>query len=303
MPSVDAWGIRSNSTHDAVHVTGEIRPIFIVGCGRSGTTLLYEMLARHRDLAWFSTWTDRSRRPELAVFNRLFKQGRHSIRYGPRPSEGYRLWDAALALPPLLAAGSLGPEQATPDVAGRVAVLIDRHRRFGAGRVFLNKNTRNSRRVLFLRALYPNARFIHVLRFPLDTVASVLEAEWWGELPLWWRDGATPRSLRDGPLDEVLLAAELWVKEVSAVLDASDRLAADQYAEIRYEDLVSSPTEIVTKLLDWLDLGQSPEAIDALVPEVSTASIGIHKRRLSPDQARIASAPVVELAARVDYQL
>jgi hypothetical protein len=281
----------------------ETQPIFIVGCGRSGTTLLYEMLARHRDLAWFSTWTDRARRPELAVFNRLFKHARHSRRYGPRPSEGYRLWDAALALPPSVAAGRLGAEQATPDVAGRVALLIGRHRRFGGGSVFVNKNTRNSRRLLFLRALYPHARFIHVLRFPLDTVASVLEAKWWKELPLWWMDGASPRSLRDGPLDETRLAAELWVREVSAVLDASDQLRPDQYTEVRYEDLVSSPTAIVTKLLGWLGLEYRPDADHALVPSVSKGSVGIHKRRLSPDQVQVASAPVAELAARLQYPL
>jgi hypothetical protein len=284
-------------------MTGETQPIFIVGCGRSGTTLLYEMLARHRDLAWFSTWTDRSRRPELAVFNRLFKRGRHSTLYGPRPSEGYRLWDAALAFPPAPGEASLGRQHATPTVAGRVARLIDRHQRFGGGSTFVNKNTRNSRRVPFLHALYPNARFIHVLRFPLDTVASVLEAEWWGELPLWWRDGAAPRSLRDGPLDEVRLAAELWVREVSAVIDASDRLGPDQYTEVRYEDLVSSPVAIVTELLAWLELEHGPGAPAALVRGVSKRSVGIHERRLSPDQARVASALVAELADGLGYPL
>ena len=55
-------------------------PIFMVGCGRSGTTALYEGLARHPQLAWFSTWTDRARGPELAVFNRLLRAGLHRRR-------------------------------------------------------------------------------------------------------------------------------------------------------------------------------------------------------------------------------
>src|SRR5690242_7881820 len=30
------------------------KPIFIVGAPRSGTTLLYDLMASHKDLAWFS---------------------------------------------------------------------------------------------------------------------------------------------------------------------------------------------------------------------------------------------------------
>ena len=30
------------------------KPIFIVGVPRSGTTLLYTLLAQHKDLGWFS---------------------------------------------------------------------------------------------------------------------------------------------------------------------------------------------------------------------------------------------------------
>src|SRR5262245_41989498 len=32
------------------------RPIFVIGTGRSGTTLFFQMLGFHPDLAWFSTY-------------------------------------------------------------------------------------------------------------------------------------------------------------------------------------------------------------------------------------------------------
>jgi omega-hydroxy-beta-dihydromenaquinone-9 sulfotransferase len=291
---------RSDMAASPAHPGRETQPIFIVGCGRSGTTLLYETLARHRDAAWFSTWTERTELPELALFNRMYKRGWHSRRYGPRPAEGHRLWHAALGLPEG-GGGALAEEHATPGIAARVHRLVARHCRFGAGPVFLNKNTGNSRRVPLLSALYPGGRFIHVLRFPLDTISSLLEVEWWRDLPLWPRDGATPRSLCDGPIDEARLAAELWVREVSAARGAGRRLDADQYIEIRYEELARSPLPVLAMLLDRLGLDPVDAMGGRFIPEVSDNAIGSYRNRLSPEQARAAWATTEELASQLNY--
>jgi hypothetical protein len=37
----------------------EIVPIFILGAGHSGTTILYKMLSMHPDVAWFSQFSQR----------------------------------------------------------------------------------------------------------------------------------------------------------------------------------------------------------------------------------------------------
>jgi hypothetical protein len=276
-------------------------PVFIVGCGRSGTTLLYEVLARHRDAAWISTWTDRTGRAELAALNGLFKRDLNSRRFGPRPSEAYRSWDAAVPLSPAAREGELRAEAATTDVSLRIERLIGRHCRFGRAAVFVNKNTRNSRRVGFLGAVCPGAKFVHVLRAPLDTVSSILRARWWRGLPLWWAEGGTPSTLADGPVTEARLGAELWVREVSAVLDARRELAEGRYTEVRYEDLVRSPIRAITELSGRLALDQEGFRADRLARGVSRASVGAHRHRLSPQQADAAWAVARKLAIRVGY--
>ena len=42
-----------------MRISGLKPPLFIVGCGRSGTTIVYELLCEHPDLAWFSNYAER----------------------------------------------------------------------------------------------------------------------------------------------------------------------------------------------------------------------------------------------------
>ena len=75
------------------------KPIFIVGSGRSGTTLLYEILSVHEKVTWFSNYTNKfPQKPWLSYFNALYKKVNISNTfmkkiYFPNPSEGYNLWD------------------------------------------------------------------------------------------------------------------------------------------------------------------------------------------------------------------
>ena len=41
------------------------RPVFMVGMPRSGTTIIYEALALHEDLGWFSSFGVRQPRLEF----------------------------------------------------------------------------------------------------------------------------------------------------------------------------------------------------------------------------------------------
>ena len=44
------------------------RPIFLVGIGRCGSSIIYDVLARHPDLAWFSNYDGRFPRSRITPF-------------------------------------------------------------------------------------------------------------------------------------------------------------------------------------------------------------------------------------------
>ncbi|MBC8123250.1 MAG: sulfotransferase, partial [Gemmatimonadaceae bacterium] len=80
------------------------RPIFVVGCHRSGTTVLYETLAKHPDLVYFTNGSSLSPHTPILI-NRLmdlmgkrapqverFVKDGLTVSYAT-PSEGIRIWE------------------------------------------------------------------------------------------------------------------------------------------------------------------------------------------------------------------
>ncbi|GAA3180958.1 hypothetical protein GCM10010531_38920 [Blastococcus jejuensis] len=259
--------------------------VFIIGCGRSGTTLLYELLATHPGFAWPSTWTDRTLRPSLAALNGAFRwsrRGSTSHRGVPRPSEGYRLWDAALGPRQGAADGVLGSADVDEEQARKSRDMADAHRRWSRGAVFLNKNTRNTRRVAALSAIFPDATFIHVLRSPLDVVSSLLAVSWWKDLPLWTRAGEQP-GVRSA-VEQASMAGELWTREVEVACDSATRLDPDRYFEVRYEQLLQNPRDVVSMTLDRLGLTMSRSTERAVGGLTVLQRRGTYRSRLTLEQ-------------------
>src|SRR5215470_9320033 len=80
--------------------TERIRDAVVIhGPGRSGTTLLNEILSTHSALAWISGYLNRyPDHPILAVFNRVMaidavEKFSRSRRHWPRSAEAYGFWN------------------------------------------------------------------------------------------------------------------------------------------------------------------------------------------------------------------
>jgi omega-hydroxy-beta-dihydromenaquinone-9 sulfotransferase len=237
------------------------RPVLVVGSGRSGTTILYKILSGHRDLAWISNLADKA--PALPVLSAATRARRLAPPRLPPltrliPSEGYRVWNACRPVDPRNDP-PLTEVDATAEEVVRTRRLIARHVRYQGNRRFLNKNTRNTRRIRYLNRVFPDAIFVHVLRDPRAAVASMSRVAFWENMPLWCRNGETVRDLTARGEDPVALAAELWTAEVACALEHQAVLPPARYLEVRYEDLMAEPIRVLQDLCARTDLPWSRE--------------------------------------------
>lgn len=223
------------------------RPVFIIACPRSGTSLLFETLAQSPDL-----WT--------------IGQESHVVIEGIQKLQASRRgWDSNR-----LTAEDADPETVRLLTEGFVARLRNRDgQRPAAGAVglrFLEKTPRNCLRVPFLAAAFPDAFFLHLYRDPRETISSMLDA-WrshrfvtFPNLPGWqgppWSMLLVPgwRELAGKGLAEIV--ARQWSTATDQLLDDLTALSPDRWCVASYDRLISEPQAEIQRLceligVDW----------------------------------------------------
>lgn len=150
--------------------------VFMVSAGRSGSSLIHELLAGHPDVGFVSNLEDRlprlpssAGRWNNALYRRvppaMTRKGR--LRYAP--SEAWRALAAQVSPMLVRPVRDLQASDAMPWVAERFRrFFVDRARVQGKP-VFMHKFT-GWPGTGFVSAVFPDARFIHVSR---DTVARI----------------------------------------------------------------------------------------------------------------------------------
>jgi len=219
------------------------RPIMIASSPRSGSTLLFETLEKAPDL--FSIGSE-----SHVIIESL---------PGFHPAD--RDWHS----------NRLTADDARTPSARRFAdnfygALRDRDGRQPAGPVrALEKTPKNSLRIPFFDALWPNALFIYLYRDVRQTLASMMEA-WasgyfrtYPQLPGWtgyqWSLLLVPgwQQLRGLPLAAVV--AHQWSIATNILLDDLERLPRDRLRVIEHARFLASPDTSVEALTRSLDLG------------------------------------------------
>ena len=223
-----------------------VRPIFIVGAPCSGTNIFYRTFAKHPDLAWISNITKKI--PSSLWLTRIIML----FRDDHRPTEANNVWQKFVDNDD----ESLDREDVT--AAARKyfhSVLQNNLRIFNKPR-FVNKCPGNSVRIEFLKEIFPDAVFIHILRDGRAAAYSILRSRlrhsgaYWSVKPPGWQD------LLKLPLVDA--CALQWKMTVEAILQSAKKLPGEQFMEIRYEEFVDRPTEIFEQVgercgLVWRD--------------------------------------------------
>lgn len=242
------------------------RPIFVIGTGRSGTTLFFHLLALHPELAWFSNFGNRfyrqawpallSRVRDLPFVDRIVDLDR---RFVPHPSEAYGILDE---LTGGLFTGErrLSALDASPALRDRFRGRVRDVLRLQGKPRFAHKHT-GFGRIGFLRAIFPDACFIDVRRDGRAVAASLSRVDWWRGLESWRWGPMRPEyaeEYRESGRDPLILAAINWKTLMDAIEAESRILPEDRLLCIRYDELIESPRDVLREALRFARLEESP---------------------------------------------
>jgi Sulfotransferase family len=294
-------------------VTDDQRFAFMLGTGRCGSTIVGQVVAMHPDVGFIANVDDRfaglNRKGRLN--NRIYrslpaplqKQGGRrggrphgGLAAGVRsvamtPSEGYRLLDRHVS--PMLSepVRDLVADDASAWLSRRLRGFFEARAAAQGRPLFLHKFTGWPRAGL-LHAVFPEARFVHVVRDGRDVASSLVQQPWWlgfrgpsawGFGPLSDEDEATwAESDRSFPV----LAGLEWKVLMDAFAAAQRAVPQETWLELRYEDVVARPREQVERLLAHLGLEWTDGFERAFAGlEFTEARSGVYREELSARDA------------------
>lgn len=214
--------------------------VFLVGCPRSGTTLLRRILDAHPDLALT---------PETHWIPRCLERG---IGVTPEGFATSELVEHLLASPKFArtrieAADLSGLLRGNGPVpyAEFVQRFFDLFGRVRDKPLVGDKTPGYVFHLPLLHELFPKARFVHLIRDGRDVVLSVLD---------WRRAAKLARRFPTWTAHPVPTAALWWERHVRKGREGADAVAASRYHEVRYEALVENTAEETAIVCSFLEL-------------------------------------------------
>lgn len=197
-----------------------MRIAFVTGCARSGTSILGELIGSH---------------PEVEY--------RH---------EAHHVWAKA--------GSGVGESHRLSANHASAAVRRAIRKRFcsknGESALVVEKNPRSMLRLPFLREVFPEAKFVHIVRDGRDVACSMIPGvggdEWRHLKPPRWRQIMRDRT----GIDRCAVA---WRDVMEIAL--SDLEDIPHYT-LKYEDLVRKPRQVIAGILDYLELREHPAVFE-----------------------------------------
>ncbi|MCB9881994.1 MAG: sulfotransferase [Planctomycetes bacterium] len=266
------------------------RPILIVGPHRSGTTLLYGILAQHEHVGFLDRYNHRfPASPSLARTLRTL------LRAPSKPVEAQRFWDHLWPGPDdTMRASDLTNEQRAfyPNVIARVLAQQDRTR-------LVAKYPRLSLRVDWLDALFPDAKFVHMVRDWRAVVNSTVQRKkkrekrgggWFGvRIPGW-------RTMDDLPHE---VQAGRQFRLATLALEDDARRLPDRFHRVEYATLCRDPERVIEDLSAFCDLPFS-EAFRGSLPRDLKSANDKWQKYLAPEMVETIRAEDPAFFARYE---
>lgn len=247
--------------------------IFVVGAPRSGTSILLDFLTVPKNVAWIPQklaenpgnlrFAGRTGRQNWPLLGEFFLERRFAWKSVPQPATGPEFWDHYLP--------AFTPPESEPTVPGKgevtesekealrrvVCDLCDRQRRG-----MLVAEYTGFPRIRLMREIFPEARFLQVIRDPRSVAYHMVKKMEGANHLLWqhrgkWKELMPPalqqrlEELPDTPLNFSGVLVR-WYHDLYA--EETGELPAEDFCEIAYSDLLAKPTLTLKKVMKFAGL-------------------------------------------------
>jgi hypothetical protein len=257
------------------------RPVFILGCPRSGTTFLGEVLEVLPNASYYFE------PPALKYYSRLIYEGKTTRARAERFYK--RVIHALLFFAP------------------------------GNGQRLIEKNPKHTWIAESLLSFFPDAQFIVITRDPRDVSISLFEKPWHRRDSL-ALNKRTPGEYIYGPyphfyiererFDEYVATSDLhrcawiWRRFAEETERLKTALPAESQLHFRYEDLILQREQIIDQMLQFIGETDplSRERIAVSAAKGHSGSVGRWKRKLQPDQVQIIEKEAGSFLSHFGYQ-
>ncbi len=251
--------------YSVLPVQGIACPVFIIGCGRSGTSILGRTLSRHEKVTylheprrlWFSAYPE----TDIWTSKAQVRKGKLVLTEHDADEKKSRKLQRLFRL---------------ETVRTKKPVLIE-------------KLPINNFRLKLLQAIFPDSRFIHIYRNGLEVARSIQEksdkGSWFASNPYKWRklvehalsrdETASLPKLSSGYFDMGLLE---WRLSTEAAVEFLRGLKDDTFFELSYDELVQDPAKTITRVTRFIGL-----ADDMHVKKFASDQIQRKTGKLNPE--------------------
>ena len=137
-----------------------------------------------------------------------------------------------------------------------------------------------------LLKIWPNARFIHLIRDGRDVARSCIGMGWSGN---------------------VWTGVERWLEAESLWNELKPKISADQYTEVNYEDLITQPAEVLTEICQFIGLEYDKAMLnydqDTTYSKPDPKLIQQWRKKLSEEEIRLVESRASDLLVSRGYEL
>ncbi len=143
-----------------------------------------------------------------------------------------------------------------------------------------DKSPQNVYGIVLIKAYFPQAKFVHIIRNPLNVIASIKRGH-------------------PGLSQSILGSINYW-KEAILIMNTINKCWPDDIYQFKYENLCVNPTKEINQLLDFLE--EEPVDLSSILNTINPADTN-YSNVLTPQEIDLIQSELLDLMMEHNYKL